>query len=128
MEQLNQIFQTCIIPLLGLLTVYIILYLRKKSEEIQDNVDNALADKYIAMLTETIIACIRATNQTYVDALKDKNAFDEAAQIEAFNRTKEAVLKLLNEEVYNYLNEFYGDINILIDTLIESNISIAKGY
>jgi len=36
------------------------------------------------MLDDTITKCVIATNQTYVDSLKDKNAFDKAAQEEAF--------------------------------------------
>ena len=35
-------------------------------------VDSDTADKYIAMLTDTITNCVVATNQTYVDALKER--------------------------------------------------------
>ena len=85
MEMLKQIFQVCIIPLLGILTVYIVKFINAKSEELKATANNELYQKYITLLTDTITSCVIATNQTYVDALKDKNAFDKEAQKEAFN-------------------------------------------
>jgi hypothetical protein len=84
MEMLQKIFEVCIIPLLGILTTYIILFINKKSKELQDSTDNELYKKYIDMLEQTVINCVIATNQTYVDALKERNAFDAEAQKEAF--------------------------------------------
>jgi hypothetical protein len=36
------------------------------------------------MATDTITNCVIATNQTYVNSLKEQGKFDEAAQKEAF--------------------------------------------
>jgi len=66
----QQIFEICIIPLLGLLTTYIISFVKAKNKEIQTNIDNELYIKYMNMLEKTIVKCVVATNQTYVDALK----------------------------------------------------------
>jgi hypothetical protein len=76
---LYQILEVCIIPLLGILTAYIVKYVNAKSAEIQNKVDNNTADKYIALLDDTICACVVATTQTYVDALKKDNAFTKEA-------------------------------------------------
>ena len=83
---LQQIFEVCIIPLLGILTAYIVQYIKAKSNELQTATDNAMADKYIALLTDTITKCVIATNQTYVDRLKNNDAFDKDAQKEAFQK------------------------------------------
>jgi hypothetical protein len=72
---LYQILEVCIIPLLGILTAYIVKYINIKSVEIASKVNNDTADKYIAMLADTISACVIATNQTYGEALKKQNAF-----------------------------------------------------
>ena len=77
---LYQILEVCIIPLLGVLTAFAIKFIKTKSTEIQNKVDNDTANKYIAMLTDTISACVIATNQTYVEALKKDNAFTKEAQ------------------------------------------------
>ena len=84
LDLLQQIFNVCIIPLLGVLTAFIVKYVNAKSAEMSAQTDDALMQKYIKMLSETITACVIATNQTYVDALKDKNAFELEAQKAAF--------------------------------------------
>lgn len=71
------------------------------------------------MLVNTIETCVIATNQTYVNALKDKNTFTLEAQKEAFEKTKEAVLAILGEEGQKYLSQIYGDLNVYISKEIE---------
>lgn len=51
------------------------VYRNKKDALIKQN-DNALATKYITMLSKTITDCVIATNQTYVDSLKAQGKFD----------------------------------------------------
>ena len=126
MEMLQQIFQVCIIPLLGVLTTYLVLFIKKKSDQLKQETDNELYQKYMDMLTETIINCVIATNQTYVDALKDKHAFDKEAQLEAFNMTYSAVLNILSEDAKNYLNEAVGDLDAFIKQAIEAQVKLNK--
>ena len=122
MEMLKQIFQVCIIPLLGILTVYIVKFINAKSEELKATANNELYQKYITLLTDTITSCVIATNQTYVDALKDKNAFDKEAQKEAFNRTYNAVLAILKDDVKNYFTEAIGDLYAFLIEKIEDEV------
>jgi hypothetical protein len=123
---LYQILEVCVIPLLGILTAYIVKYINMKSAEIQIQVDNDTADKYIGMLADTISACVIATNQTYVEALKKENAFTAEAQKEAFNLTYNAVMAVLTDEAKNYLTELYGDLTAYITTKIEAEVNISK--
>lgn len=123
---LYEILQVCIIPLLGVLTTYIVKYINVKSAEIQTNVDNELANKYIGMLTQSITDCVVATNQTYVEALKKDNAFTKEAQEEAFKKTYEAVLASLTDDAKMYLTEIYGDLNKYIATKIEAEVNLNK--
>ena len=78
-ELIKQIFEVCLFPLLGVLTTFLILFINKKSQELKAQTDNELYHKYIDMLEETVVNCVIATNQTYVEALKNKNAFDVEA-------------------------------------------------
>jgi len=123
---LYEILDVCIIPLLGILTAYIVKFINIKSKEIQNNVDSDTADKYIAMLADTITACVMATNQTYVEALKKKNAFTVEAQKEAFNLTYNAVMAVLTEDAKHYLAETYGDLTAYITTKIEAEVNVSK--
>lgn len=126
MALLQQIFQVCIIPLLGILTTFLVTFIKKKIGEIQEKSDNEVFNKYMEMLKDTVVECVIATNQTYVDALKDKDAFDETAQQEAFKRTYNAVLEILGKDITDYLNNSMGDLNTYIIKLIEAQVNKNK--
>lgn len=123
---LYQIFEICIIPLLGILTAYVVKYINIKSEELTNKAKNETADKYIKMLTETITDCVIATNQTYVESLKKKDAFTKEAQEEAFKKTYEAVMLVLTDDAKVYLTEVYGDLTAYITMKIEAEVNISK--
>ena len=123
---LYEILQVCVIPLLGVLTAYLVKFINMKSVEIQANVDNDMADKYIAMVADTVSACVIATNQTYVETLKKENAFTAEAQKEAFNLTYNAVMAILTDEAKEYLAEIYGDVAAYITNKIEAEVNISK--
>ena len=123
---LYQVLEVCVIPLLGILTAYAIRYINIKSEEIQTKVDNDIADKYIALLADTISACVMATNQTYVEALKKQGSFTIEAQKEAFNLTFDAVMLVLTDEAKDYLTEIYGDLTAYITSKIEAEVNMNK--
>lgn len=123
---LEEIFDVCLIPLLGIATAALIAFVREKMAEGRDMVKTDLAAKYLYMLEATVIDCIKATNQTYVNALKDQNAFDAEAQKHALSLTKDAVLKILSADAKNYLNNFVGDLDVLIQEKIEANIESSK--
>jgi hypothetical protein len=76
---LSQLFEVCLIPILGILTAYLVAFIKTKIKNLQDKTDNSTIDKYLGMLERTITACVLATNQTYVDSLKKSNSFDEEA-------------------------------------------------
>lgn len=126
MKMLQEIFYVCIIPLLGVLTGYLVSFLKAKGNQIAENADNALATKYIKMLTETICTCVVATNQTYVEALKKEGKFDAEAQKKAFQMTYDAVMNILNEEAKEYLQNIYGDLNVFLTNMIEAQVKNNK--
>lgn len=123
---LYQIFELCVIPFLGVLTMYLVQFIRKKSQEITDKTDSELADKYIRMLTDTITTCVIATNQTYVESLKKQGKFDAEAQKEAFKLTYNAVMAVLTDEAKHYLAAIYGDLTAYITTRIEAEVNVSK--
>ena len=123
---LVQIFEICIIPLLGALCTFLIAFIRKKSKALQEKTNNELLDRLIAQTEEIVVTCIKATNQTYVESLKDKNAFDAEAQKTAFKKTYETVLGMLSEDAKKMIADNYGDVAQYITTLIESKIKQSK--
>ncbi len=126
MEMLAEIFEVCIIPLLGVLTAYFIKFVNAKAAEIGTKVENETQKKYIEMLNSTITDCVIATTQTYVDSLKKQDAFDAEAQKVAFTMTYESVVKLLTDEATEYLNEAVGDLQLYITQKIEAEVNLNK--
>lgn len=126
MEMLQKIFEVCIIPLLGVLTTYLVIFIKQKSKELQETTDNELYKKYIELLQDTIVRCVIATNQTYVEALKNKNAFDKEAQAQAFKMTYDAVMAILTDDAKVYLSNVFGDLEIYITKLIEAEVNVNK--
>lgn len=123
---LYEILDVCLIPLLAVLTTYIVKYIQVKNAEIQNKIENDTADKYIDMLANTIISCVTATNQTYVEALKKDNAFTVEAQKEAFKMTYNSIMAILTEEAKKCLTEVYGDLTTYISARIEAEVNYMK--
>lgn len=122
-ELLQQIFQVCIIPLIGVLTAFLIQFIKIKQEEILGKAENETLEKYIKMLSDTITACVIATNQTYVNSLKEQGKFDAAAQKIALQMTYDAVLKILSEDAKEYLTNAFGDLEAFINQKIEESVN-----
>ena len=128
MEILQQIFELCVIPLLGILTTYLVKLIRKKNKELDEKVSNKISKKYIDMLADTITDCVVSTNQTYVDALKEANAFDKQATQKNLHKllTYNKIMNVLTEDAKEYLTTIYGDLEIYITTKIESEVKLYK--
>ena len=130
---LSSIFEVCIIPLLGVLTAFAVAFLKAKKEEILAKIatnksqeEKDLAAKYLDMVEKTVANCVMATTQTYVDSLKREGKFDADAQKIAFDKTMNAVLAILTDDAKNYLTQIFGDLNIYLTNLIESQVKINK--
>lgn len=125
-QLIAEIINVCIIPLLSVLVAYLVKYINVKSKELENQMDNDTAKKYVNLLTKTITDCVIATNQTYVETLKKQGKFDAEAQKEAFNMTLTAVQGLLTDEAKKYLSEIYGDLNAYITSQIEASVNKNK--
>ena len=126
MELVAQIFEVCIIPLLGVLTAFFVKWVNAKTTEMATNSKNETEKKYINRLNKTISDCVIATTQTYVDSLKKQGAFDAEAQKVAFTMTYESVIKLLTSEATEYLNAAVGDLSLYITQKIEAEVNLNK--
>lgn len=123
----------CVIPLLGILTKFVIDYINTKKDElivktqaVQNEEQRTILQKYINMAQSTVETCVVATNQTFVDALKDKNEFTSDDAKEAFNQTYTNVVAILSDEAKKYLTEAYGDLDTYLTQLIEASVNQNK--
>ena len=126
LEIMFQIFELCIVPLLAVLTGYLVQWIKAKTVEATEKNQKDVFDKYITMLGETIAKCVSATNQTYVDALKKAGSFDAEAQKHAVEMTLSAVMNVLGKDAIEYLTAIYGDLTNYLTTLIEAEEKAQK--
>lgn len=119
---LFQIFELCLIPLLGILTNYLVQYIKEKTKDISAKNDNGILNKYTELLSATITNCVIATNQTYVETLKTQGSFDLEAQKKAFEMTYDAVISILSDDAKEYLTNIYGDLKVYITNMIETEV------
>lgn len=122
------LFDICILPILGILTKWIIAFIQKKMNEISAKTDSAIAEKYYQMLADVIIECVQATNQTYVETLKKEGKFDLEAQKNAFKMTKNAVLNILGQDALEFLISAVKDFDLFIDQQIEATVNTYKKF
>ena len=120
------IFQIVIIPLLGILTKYLVALITTKIEEIKEVKDDITFNKYADFVKETVTNCVLATNQTYVDALKEQGKFDAEAQKVAFQKTFEAVMNILSADAKKYLTNAIGDLDKYVTDAIEAQVTSVK--
>lgn len=123
---LTQLFELVLFPLLTIGTIYVINLIRVKIQELKQKKNNDLYHKYLDMLEDTIVQCVLATTQTYVDSLKKEGAFDADAQKVAFTKTYTNVMKILSEEAKEYLTEALGDLEAYVYNRIEANVKLTK--
>lgn len=121
-ETLQQIANACL-PILCLLITaggaYLVALLRRKTAQLQQELDNETASKYINMACDAATQAVTYTAQTYVDALKAEDGFTKGKQIAAFEMARNKTKQILGHTALEALHEIYGDFDAWLDTKIE---------
>lgn len=128
-EILQQIATACVPVLCLLITAggaYLVALLRKKTAQVQKQIDNETANKYIGMACDAVTQAVMYISQTYVDTLKSEGAFTKEKQLEAFTKAKDKTLEILGDTATAALNEIYGDFDAWLDTKIEETCRLNK--
>ena len=119
---INDLFTIVLIPLLGILTKYAVEFINAAIANIKNKNDNQLFNKYLTMLNNTIVSVVAATNQTYVNSLKEQGKFDQEAQKIALKMSFDTVKSIIAGEAETYLTSAVGDLNLYIHNLIEKQV------
>ena len=116
---LSVVVTAVVVPLISYLGFRLSQWL---STKIKDEKARVLLTNAINVVTDAV----RATFQTYVEALKKSGTFDKDAQIKAFTLAKDTALKQLSDESVQFISSNYGDIDNWLTTQIESAINQLK--
>ena len=125
-EFLKEIFLAVITEAVLVLTAYIVVLVRKVGENAAANTENVKAKTYIMEAAEAIAAAVAATNQTYVDALKNAGKFDAEAQKQAAKKALAACLQSISPAAQGFIESAYGDIREYLMTRIEAEVRSQK--
>jgi hypothetical protein len=93
---------------------------------INSKINNNKAANFLSTATTIIINAVRTVFQTYVEALKKEDKFDEASQKLALLKARDIALNQMTDDVKNYITLTYGDLDTWINTNIEATINILK--
>lgn len=93
---------------------------------INSKINNNKAANFLSTATTIIINAVRSVFQTYVEALKKEDKFDEASQKLALLKARHIALNQMTDDVKNYITSTYGDLDTWINTNIEATINILK--
>ena len=117
-ETLNTLMSMVILPLLLALSGFAVAWLRKKTQEITANINDATVRKYVDLASDAVTKAVQTTFQTYVDALKGK--FDKEAQLTALQKAKDTATALITDEAKRVIAEAYGDFDKWLASTIET--------
>lgn len=93
---------------------------------INSKINNNKAANFLSTATTIIINAVRSVFQTYVEALKKEDKFDEASQKLALLKARDIALNQMTDDVKNYITSTYGNLDTWINTNIEATINILK--
>ena len=108
-----------VLPLITFAGTRLIQYLNQKIKD--EKTKNILTG--IAQIVER---AVRSVFQTYVEALKKSGTFDKEAQLNALAIARTEVMKELNDDTIEFIQNNYGDIQNYITSQIEATINLIK--
>ena len=121
-ETMQQIVSACVPVLCLLITAgggYLVALLRRETAQLQQELNNNTASKYMTMACDAVAQAVTCTAQTFVDTLKAEGAFTKEKQLEAFEKAKNKALEILGDTAVAALGEIYGDFDVWLETKIE---------
>lgn len=89
---------------------------------LNNKIKNTKGLKYLTDAITLVADAVKSTYQTYVQALKDKNAFNAEAQKTALSTAVNQVSNRMSEEVKKYITDNFGDLTEWITLQIESKL------
>lgn len=118
----------CLPTIVGAIGLVIITCGRALTDFVAKKTKNETVKECLKVIDKHIAKAVVATNQTFVDAQKQHNTFNQEAMDEAFAKTKENVMTILTDTEKEALQLVYRDINIYIDQSIEAMVKLAKEH
>lgn len=96
--------------------------LTKVKTLINTKVKNEKARELLNGATDVVSSVVKATYQTYVEAIKGTDAWTADAQAEALKRATETAKTQMSDEVKTYIAANFGDVETWLKSQIEAKL------
>lgn len=93
---------------------------------IDNKITDATLKTALSGAINVVTSVVKEIYQTYVEALKDKNAFTAECQKQALASAIEKATALIPEATQTYISTYFGDFETWLTTQIESIIYSLK--
>ena len=123
---LSTILYSLLSTAVPLITVQLYRYLAAKREQIWGELYDTDLQRGVDAALDAVYTAVAQTNQTHVDALKDKNLFSKENQKAAFNLTMDTARELLTEAAAEAVETVYGSLETWLAAKIEQATSELK--
>ena len=118
-----------IVALLIYLTPKITSFIKTKSTEIIDSIQNEKVKKYLEILRDNAVIIVNSLNQQIVNDLKASHADGKLTEEEIKQIASEAILNMhamTSEDVKETMKTVYNDLDLLFTNLIEEAVGKVK--
>lgn len=114
-------WQTILLSVLSIVLTALFTWLSERLISwINTKLKNTKYAKYLTDAVDAVTRAVKATYQTYVEALKNKDMFTSDAQVEALNKAKDMALSQLSQETKDYIQNNFGNVESWVTSTVES--------
>lgn len=129
-EEINIYIKTLLegiaVPCVIFLTQIIVRFVTTYMNKIKEQQKNEELNKYFDIVQDAIVKSVLTTNQVFVDNLKGQNLFDEDAQKQAYEQTRDNVLAIITDSQKALIESAVGDFEKWLKAQIEAQVAAAK--
>lgn len=126
-ELITNIVNVCIVPILGILTTYVVKLVNSKIRALEDERTRNYLSSALAEVDAAVNAAVGKVAQVYVSSLKKDGKFNVTEQKTALLKAIDATTEMLSQGTLDFLNEqltsegFSQLLSSKIEALINSN-------
>lgn len=121
-EVMNLIETLVLAPMIIAISSFLIALIRQQTAKIQEKTKDEKIKMMLEIAENSVSQAVLTVSQTYVDGLKKDGLFNQEAQKEAFEMSKDKVYKLLTTDTIQAIQNNYGNVEEWIATKIEETI------
>ena len=105
---------------------YVAKWFHVRCQELKTKTDSAALRCLLDKIDFIVQTCVEATNQTFVDDLKQDGSFNKDEQEQAFQNTFESIENMLTDEDKQQIIDSFGDLGTFLRNSVENYIRNSK--